>query len=212
MSPIRVLICDDHFMVRQGLSTYFSIQDDLEVIGEASDGREAVAMARAKRPDVVLMDLMMPNLDGLGAMEQLKATGIRVIFLTSFLDAEKALACIEAGAMGFLTKDIQPADLVDAIRAVYRGEPRLHPDVTKRLMTRALQPTQPSVGKEQLTPRELDVLRCLAHGMTNREIAEKLVISETTVKTHISSILSKLHLTDRTQAALYAVREKLLEN
>jgi len=212
MSPIRVLICDDHFMVRQGLSTYFSIQDDLEVIGEASDGREAVAMARAKRPDVVLMDLMMPNLDGLGAMEQLKATGIRVIFLTSFLDAEKALACIEAGAMGFLTKDIQPADLVDAIRAVYRGEPRLHPDVTKRLMTRALQPAQPTVGKEQLTPRELDVLRCLAHGMTNREIAEKLVISETTVKTHISSILSKLHLTDRTQAALYAVREKLLEN
>jgi NarL family two-component system response regulator LiaR len=129
--------------------------------------------------------------------------------LTSFLDAEKALACIEAGAMGFLTKDIQPADLVDAIRAVKRGEPRLHPEVTKRLMTRALQPAQPA-GKESLTPRELDVLRCLAHGMTNREIADKLVISETTVKTHISSILSKLHLTDRTQAALYAVREKLL--
>lgn len=212
MNPIRVLICDDHFMVRQGLSTYFSIQDDLEVVGEASDGREAVVMAKAKRPDVVLMDLMMPNLDGLGAMEQLKATGIRVIFLTSFLDAEKALACIEAGATGFLTKDIQPADLVDAIRAVHRGEPRLHPEVTKRLMSRALQPAQPSAGKEQLTPRELDVLRCLAHGMTNREIAEKLVISETTVKTHISSILSKLHLTDRTQAALYAVREKLLDD
>ncbi|MDF2628054.1 MAG: two-component response regulator [Symbiobacteriaceae bacterium] len=212
MNPIRVLICDDHFMVRQGLSTYFSIQDDLEVVGEASDGREAVAMVKAKRPDVVLMDLMMPNLDGLGAMEQLKSTGVRVIFLTSFLDAEKALACIEAGATGFLTKDIQPADLVDAIRAVYRGEPRLHPEVTKRLMTRALQPAQPTPGKEQLTPRELDVLRCLAHGMTNREIAEKLVISETTVKTHISSILSKLHLTDRTQAALYAVREKLLDN
>jgi len=212
VNPIRVLICDDHFMVRQGLSTYFSIQDDLEVVGEASDGREAVAMARSKRPDVVLMDLMMPNLDGLGAMEQLKSTGIRVIFLTSFLDSEKALACIEAGAMGFLTKDIQPADLVDAIRAVHRGEPRLHPDVTKRLMTRALQPAQPAPGKEQLTPRELDVLRCLAHGMTNREIAEKLIISETTVKTHISSILSKLHLTDRTQAALYAVREKLLED
>lgn len=209
MSPIRVLICDDHFMVRQGLSTYFETQDDLEVIGEASNGKEGVAMARAKRPDVVLMDLMMPDMDGLAALEALKGTGIKVIMLTSFLDAEKALACIEAGAMGFLTKDIQPADLVDAIRAVKRGEPRLHPEVTKRLMTRALQPAQPA-GKESLTPRELDVLRCLAHGMTNREIADKLVISETTVKTHISSILSKLHLTDRTQAALYAVREKLL--
>jgi two-component system, NarL family, response regulator LiaR len=210
LSPIRVLICDDHFMVRQGLSTYFETQDDFEVIGEAANGREAVALAKAKRPDVVLMDLMMPELDGQGALEELKGTGIRVIMLTSFLDADRALACIEAGAMGFLTKDIQPADLVDAIRAVYRGEPRLHPEVTKRLMFRAIQPAQPA-GKESLTPRELEVLRCLAQGMTNREIAEKLVIGETTVKTHISSILSKLHLTDRTQAALYAVREKLLD-
>ncbi|HEY3366906.1 MAG TPA: response regulator transcription factor [Symbiobacteriaceae bacterium] len=210
MSPIRVLVCDDHFMVRQGLSTYFELQDDFEVIGEAGNGQEAVAKAKALRPDVVLMDLIMPELDGLGALEVLKGTGIRVIILTSFLDSEKALACIEAGAMGFLTKDIQPADLVDAIRAVHRGEPRLHPEVTKRLMTRALHPQQPA-GKESLTARELDVLRCLANGMTNREIAEKLVISETTVKTHISSILSKLHLTDRTQAALFAVREKLLD-
>lgn len=211
MSPIRVLICDDHFMVRQGLATYFELQDDFDVVGEASNGREAVDRARSLRPDVMLMDLMMPELDGLGALEELKGSGVRVIILTSFLDAERALACIEAGAMGFLTKDIQPADLVDAIRAVYRGEPRLHPEVTKRLMTRALHPTAPA-GKETLTARELDVLRCLAHGMTNREIAEKLVISETTVKTHISSILSKLRLTDRTQAALYAVREKLLED
>ena len=210
MSPIRVLVCDDHFMVRQGLSTYFELQDDFEVIGEAGNGQEAVAKAKSLRPDVVLMDLIMPELDGLGALEALKGTGIRVIILTSFLDSEKALACIEAGAMGFLTKDIQPADLVDAIRAVHRGEPRLHPEVTKRLMTRALHPQQPA-GKESLTARELDVLRCLANGMTNREIAEKLVISETTVKTHISSILSKLHLTDRTQAALFAVREKLLD-
>ncbi|MGE5623790.1 MAG: LuxR C-terminal-related transcriptional regulator, partial [Methanocella sp.] len=166
--------------------------------------------AKAKRPDVVLMDLMMPELDGLGALDELKGTGVRVIILTSFLDAEKAMAAIEAGAMGFLTKDIQPADLVDAIRAVHRGEPRLHPEVTKRLMFRAVHPAQPA-GKEQLTARELDVLRCLAQGMTNREIAEKLIISETTVKTHISSILSKLRLADRTQAALYAVREHLLD-
>ena len=210
MKPIRVLICDDHFMVRQGLSNYFDLQDDFEVIGEAANGREGVEMAKANRPDIVLMDLMMPELDGLGALEELKGTGVRVIILTSFLDAEKALAAIEAGAMGFLTKDIQPADLVDAIRAVHRGEPRLHPEVTKRLMFRAVHPAQ-AAGKELLTARELDVLRCLAQGMTNREIGEKLIISETTVKTHISSILSKLRLTDRTQAALYAVREHLLD-
>jgi NarL family two-component system response regulator LiaR len=210
MSPIRVLICDDHFMVRQGLSTYFELQDDFEVVGEASNGKQAVEMAKEKRPDVMLMDLLMPELDGLSALRLLKGANVRVIMLTSFLDAEKAMACIEEGAMGFLTKDIQPADLVDAIRAVHRGEPRLHPEVMKRLMTRTLHPAQPR-GKELLTPRELDVLRALAQGLTNREIAEKLIISETTVKTHISSILSKLQLTDRTQAALWAVREKLLE-
>lgn len=210
MKPIRVLICDDHFMVRQGLSNYFDMQDDFEVVGAATNGREAVSMARFQQPDVVLMDLIMPELDGLGALEALKGDDLKVIILTSFLDADKALACIEAGAMGFLTKDIQPADLIDAIRAVHRGEPRLHPEVTKRLMFRAVHPSAPA-GKEALTARELDVLRCLAHGMTNREIAEKLVISETTVKTHISSILGKLRLTDRTQAALYAVRERLLD-
>jgi len=210
MSAIRVLICDDHFMVRQGLSTYFDLQDDFDVVGEAANGLQAVELARSKRPDVVLMDLFMPELDGLSALKQLKGTGTRVIILTSFLDAEKAMACIEEGAMGFLTKDIQPADLVDAIRAVHRGEPRLHPEVMKRLMTRTAHAQQPA-GKELLTPRELDVLRALAQGLTNREIAEKLIISETTVKTHISSILSKLQLTDRTQAALWAVREKLLE-
>ncbi|HLO04889.1 MAG TPA: response regulator transcription factor, partial [Symbiobacteriaceae bacterium] len=167
---IRILLCDDHFMVRQGLATYFELQEDFDVVGEASNGRQAIQIANTIRPDVILMDLMMPELDGLGALQELKPLGARVIMLTSFLDAEKALACIEAGAMGFLTKDIQPADLVDAIRAVYRGEPRLHPEVTKRLMTRSLNPAPPS-GKEVLTARELDALRCLAQGMTNREIA-----------------------------------------
>ena len=211
MSPIRILICDDHFMVRQGLATYFELQDDFEVVGEAADGRQAVEMTRTLAPDVVLMDLMMPGLDGLSALRELKGSGAKVIMLTSFLDLEKAMACIEEGALGFLTKDIEPADLVDAIRAVHRGEPRLHPEVMKRLMVRTAQPHQPS-KRDLLTPRELDVLRALAHGLTNREIAERLVISETTVKTHISSILSKLQLTDRTQAALWAVREGLVDD
>ncbi|MBY6276812.1 response regulator [Symbiobacterium thermophilum] len=211
MSPIRILICDDHFMVRQGLATYFELQHDFEVVGEAADGRQAVEMTRTLAPDVVLMDLMMPGLDGLSALRELKGTGAKVIMLTSFLDLEKAMACIEEGALGFLTKDIEPADLVDAIRAVHRGEPRLHPEVMKRLMVRTAQPHQPS-KRDLLTPRELDVLRALAHGLTNREIAERLVISETTVKTHISSILSKLQLTDRTQAALWAVREGLVDD
>lgn len=197
-------------MVRQGLSTYFELQDDFEVVGEATDGRQGVEMAKRLRPDVVLMDLVMPGLDGLSALRALKGTGVRVMMLTSFLDADKAMACIEEGALGFLTKDIQPADLADAVRAVQRGEPRLHPEVMKRLMYRTAHPAPPN-GKELLTPRELDVLRALAQGMTNREIAETLVISETTVKTHISSILSKLQLADRTQAALWAVREKLLD-
>ncbi len=211
MSPIRILICDDHFMVRQGLATYFELQHDFEVVGETADGRQAVEMTRTLAPDVVLMDLMMPGLDGLSALRELKGTGAKVIMLTSFLDLEKAMACIEEGALGFLTKDIEPADLVDAIRAVHRGEPRLHPEVMKRLMVRTAQPHQPS-KRDLLTPRELDVLRALAHGLTNREIAERLVISETTVKTHISSILSKLQLTDRTQAALWAVREGLVDD
>ncbi len=211
MSPIRILICDDHFMVRQGLATYFELQHDFEVVGEAADGRQAVEMTRTLAPDVVLMDLMMPGLDGLSALRELKGSGAKVIMLTSFLDLEKAMACIEEGALGFLTKDIEPADLVDAIRAVHRGEPRLHPEVMKRLMVRTAQPHQPS-KRDLLTPRELDVLRALAHGLTNREIAERLVISETTVKTHISSILSKLQLTDRTQAALWAVREGLVDD
>lgn len=209
---IRILICDDHPLVRQGLRNLLELQDDMEVIAEASNGREALQLIRNHRPDVVLLDLMMPELDGLGALNTLQEEQItsRVLMLTSFLDSEKAIACIEAGAMGYLTKDIQPSDLVDAIRAVHRGEPRLHPEVTKRLMIRATHPTPPS-GRESLTARELDVVKCLAQGLNNREIAERLVISETTVKTHISSILSKLHLADRTQVALWAVREKLTD-
>lgn len=214
MAGIRILITDDHPLVRQGLRTYMELQDDLQVVAEAANGRDALDLIRQLKPDVALMDLVMPEVDGLGVLQTLKDSGAstRVIVLTSFLDEQKALACIEAGAMGYLTKDIQPADLVDSIRAVYKGEPRLHPQITRKLMQQALHPTSAKpTGKELLTSRELDVLRCLTDGMTNREIAEKLFISETTVKTHISSILAKLQLSDRTQAALYAVKEKLLD-
>jgi two-component system, NarL family, response regulator LiaR len=209
---IRIVICDDHPLVRQGLRNLLDLHDDMAVVGEASQGREALALVESERPDVLLLDLMMPVLDGLGVMQAIQAARLptKVILLTSFLDAEKAIACIEAGALGYLTKDVQPAELVDAIRAVYRGEPRLHPEVTKRLIFRAAHPS-PARARESLTARELDVVKCLAQGMTNREIGEKLLISETTVKTHISSILSKLHLADRTQIALWAVREKLLD-
>jgi NarL family two-component system response regulator LiaR len=208
-----VLIVDDHGVVRQGLRTYLELLDDIEVIGEAENGTEAVAQVGQHQPDVVLMDLVMPEMDGIEATRQVNATSpsTRVIVLTSFADDEKVFPAIKAGATGYLLKDVSPADLANAIRAVHAGETHLHPDITRKLVDQFASPgAVPRPTPDELTPRELEVLRLIAQGMSNREIAQALTISEKTVKTHVSNILSKLHLADRTQAAIYAHRHGIV--
>ena len=209
MNKIRVLIVDDHGVVRQGLRTYLEVLDDIEVIGEAENGSEAVAQVRQHQPDVVLMDLVMPEMDGIEATRQVSAISpsTRVVVLTSFADDEKVFPAIKAGARGYLLKDVSPAELANAIRAVQAGETHLHPEITKKLVEQLASPKPDQEPlPDDLTPRELEVLRLIAQGMNNRQIALALTISEKTVKTHVSNILSKLHLADRTQAAIYAHR------
>lgn len=209
---IAVVLVDDHAIVRQGLRTYLELQSDIEVVGEASDGREAVGVVRDMLPDIVLMDLVMPNSDGVEATRAI--TGLvpstRVIVLTSFSEDEKVFASIKAGAQGYLMKDVLPQDLVKAIRTVYRGEAQLDPEIARKLMQEFTNP-QPQTPRHDLTERELEVLRLIAHGKTNKDISEELVLSEKTVKTHVSNILQKLHLSDRTQAAVYALRQKIVD-
>lgn len=210
---ISVLIVDDHTIVRQGLRTLLELMDDIQVAGEAANGRMAVELASRLKPDVILMDLVMPELDGIAATRQICELGqaTKVIALTSFLEDEKVILAIQAGAFGFLLKDVSPNELVDAIRAAYRGEARLNPNVARLLMKQiAAQPGQRSNSAADLTARELEVLRLVAKGMSNRQISEALFISEKTVKTHVSSLLSKLSLTDRTQLAIYAIKHGLV--
>jgi NarL family two-component system response regulator LiaR len=212
---IAVLIVDDHPVVRQGLRTLLELQDDLEIAGEAGDGAEAVELVRGRPPDVVLMDLVMPGLDGIDATRAIRATSpaTRVIVLTSFAEDDKIFPAIKAGAAGYLLKDARTQELADAIRRVHAGEALLHPKVAARLMQEVsgAQAAEASTAAELLTERELDVLRLLARGLSNKLIARELFVAEKTVKTHVSNILAKLHLTDRTQAALYAVRSRLVE-
>lgn len=212
MEKIEVLITDDHAIVRHGLRTFLELQDNIEVVGEAADGLEAVEKVQELLPDVVLMDLVMPRMDGIAAIRQIRkiAPSTRIIVLTSFAEDEKVFPSIKAGALGYLMKDVQPMDLVRAIETVNRGEPLLHPEIARRLMTEFSERERRPAGDE-LTEREMEVLRLVAKGRSNREIADDLVLSEKTVKTHVSNILQKLHLSDRTQAALYAVRERLVE-
>jgi len=207
---ISVLIADDHPFVRHGLRTYLETLDDMEVVGEASDGMEAVELAGQVLPDVVLMDLVMPELDGVEATRQIReaSPSTRVIVLTSFDADEQVFPAIKAGAAGYLLKDVRPAELAEAVRKASRGEALLAPSVAARLMQEVSGERTASAG---LTERELEVLRLIARGMSNKLIAHELVVSEKTVKTHVSNILAKLHLADRTQAALYAVREGLAE-
>ncbi|MCT9932508.1 response regulator transcription factor [Planotetraspora sp. A-T 1434] len=202
---IRVLIADDHPIVRQGLRTFLDVQEDLTVVGEAADGAEAVALAASLAPDVLLLDLKMPVLDGLGALTQLSGLDVRVIVLTSMSDRADVAPAMRAGAAGFLYKDVDPAALVQAIRAVHGGQVLLAPEAADAMLTG---PAHAEAGAV-LTEREREVLRLIAAGRSNREIARELVVAEKTVKTHVSNVLMKLGVQDRTQAALYAVRHGL---
>ena len=218
---IRVLIVDDHAIVRQGLRTFLELQDGgplpIEVAGEGTNGLEAVELASHFQPDVVLLDLVMPEMDGIQATSRIIECSpkSRVIILTSFGEEERVLPAIRAGAQGYLLKDIPPRELVQAVRDAYLGRVQLHPDVARKLMAVASAKDQPRAAsanensEESLTDREREVLSLIAEGKTNREIAGRLVISEKTVKTHVSNILNKLHLDDRTQAAIYALRHGL---
>jgi DNA-binding NarL/FixJ family response regulator len=201
---IRVVIADDHAVVRQGLRTFLDLQDDIEVVGEAADGAEAVELAERLEPDVALVDLVMPGVDGLEALRSLRERSprTRAIVLSSFIDDEKLFPAIRAGAAGYLLKDVQPQELVAAIRTVHEGGALLHPKVASRLLE--------EMTTDPLTPREREVLALIGRGMANKVIARELGLSEKTVKAHVSNILAKLGVTDRTQAALYAVRAGLV--
>ncbi len=201
---IRVLIADDHAVVRQGLRTFRDRQEDIGVVGEAAVGAEAVALAERVAPVVVLMDLVMPEMDGVEAIRQLRerAPAVRALVLSSFIDDDRLFPVVRAGAAGYLLKDVQPAELVDAIRTVHGGGALLHPRVAARLLS--------EVAGDPLTPREREVLALLGRGMANKVIARELGMAEKTVKAHVSSILAKLGVADRTQAALYAVRSGLV--
>ena len=205
---IRVLVADDHAIVRRGICALLATEPGIEVAGEACDGHEAVAEVERLRPDVVLMDIVMPEMDGLEATRLITASqpDTRVLVLTSFGGDDQVFPAIRAGAQGYLLKDSRPQELVSAIRQVHSGESSLHPTVARRLL-QELSPSSEGTDGEPLTPREVQVIQLVAQGYTNRQIGEELSISEATVRTHMSKILAKLNLGSRTQAALYALRE-----
>jgi DNA-binding NarL/FixJ family response regulator len=207
-SPIRVLVVDDHQVVRQGLRAFLDVQDDIEVVGEAADGGECVEAAQRLHPDVVLLDLRMPGTDGLEALRALREHGnpARVLVVTSFTEPSAVLPAVRAGAAGYVYKNVDPQALAAAIRAVHAGHVLLHPDVARLLAA-----GEPDPGGIRLTARERQVLAEVARGHSNREIARSLAVAEKTVKTHVSSVLAKLGVQDRTQAALYAVRTGLVD-
>ncbi len=210
---IRVLIADDHHVVRRGLMFFLKTQKDMDIVGEATNGKEAVQLTANLKPDVILMDLVMPVMDGIEATKRIKATDpeIQILMLTSFSDRDHVIPALKAGAAGYQLKDIEPDDLADAIRKLMRGENTLHPEATTQL-EKEWEPVVPNPHEEHpLTPREQDVLSELTKGKSNKEIASSLFVTEKTVKTHISNIFAKLHVQDRTQAALYAVKHGLTE-
>lgn len=202
---------DDHAIVREGQRALIETEPGMEVAGEASDGIQAVEMAHSLRPDVILLDLVMPRKGGLEAIREIKEQNpqARILVLTSFSEDENVYAAIKAGAQGYLMKDASPQDILAAIREVHRGEPSMGPSIAQKLMRELQRSSGLPPSEEPLTEREVEVLKLLAQGLQNKEIAEELVISERTVSTHVSNILSKLHLANRTQAALYALKEGL---
>ncbi|HZD56729.1 MAG TPA: response regulator transcription factor [Anaerolineales bacterium] len=223
-AKIKVLIVDDHAVVRQGLRTFLELHAEtswlpIEVVGEASNGLEAVEQAGLLQPDIVLLDLVMPVMDGVLATPRILEASprTRVIILTSFGEEDRVIPAIRAGAHGYLLKDIPPDELVEAVSQVYRGQVHLHPEVAKKLMSAIAEKEQPPASPppkaafDDLTEREMQVLRLIAEGLNNRDIARKMVISEKTVKSHVSSILSKLQVEDRTQAAIYALRHAIFD-
>jgi DNA-binding NarL/FixJ family response regulator len=211
---IRVLIADDHAVVREGLRAFLALQDDIEVVGEAADGEEAVAAVASLQPEVALVDLVMPHVDGIEAIKRIRAlaAATRVIVLTSFTDEAKMLPAIRAGAVGYLLKDVDPQELVAAIRTVHEGETLLHPAVIRELVREVAGDGREPPAENPLTRREREVLALIARGRANKAIAFELGVAEKTVKTHVSNILGKLGVSDRTQAALYAVREGLVDH
>jgi len=208
---IRVYITDDHPIVRRGIKQLLETEAGLEVVGEATNGREAVADMDKLKPDIVLMDLVMPVMDGIEAIRQIKAghPSIQILVLTSFATDDKVFPAIKAGALGYLIKDTGPEELVRAIQQVHQGQPTLHPSIAQKLLKEISHASEGPPSPDPLTEREVDVLKLIARGLSNQEIAETLVVSIATVYTHVSKILDKLHLASRTQAALYALREGL---
>jgi len=211
--PIRILIVDDHDIVRRGLRALLDEFDDLEVVAEASNGVQAVQLAESEEPDVILMDLIMPEMDGVEATRQIaeKETKARILVITTYGGDEHVIPAIKSGAHGYMLKDSGSEQVVDAIRQVHRGEPALHPDIARALI-QEIRPEKPEkAAPDPLTARELEVLSLMAGGLSNREIADRLVIAEVTVRSHISRILDKLHLANRVQATLYALREGVVD-
>lgn len=210
---IRVLLADDHHVVRGGIRALLAYEDDIDVIDEAVDGVEAVFKAQSLRPDVILMDLMMPRKTGIEAIIEIKQNepNARILVLTSYAEDEHVFAAIKAGALGYLLKETSPKDLLQAIHDVYQGESSLHPSIARRLLREFNRPVASPSTEEPLTEREIEVIVLVAHGCSNQVIGDTLFISERTVRTHVSNILGKLHLANRTQAALYALKERLAD-
>ena len=210
---IGILIVDDHAIVREGQRALIDTEPGMTLVGEATNGAEAIEMARSLNPDVIFMDLFMPGMGGIEAIEAIKAENpqARILVLTSFAEDEKVYTAVKAGALGYLLKDASPDDIITAVRQVSRGEPAMNPTIANKLMRELQRESSLPPTEDPLTERELDILKLVAHGLSNQEIAEQLVISERTVRTHVSNILSKLHLANRTQAALYALREGFVD-